>query len=83
MDGSTDSIAEQACKYSDAVGTGIPPDLVTEIAGFAKDATPTKYFEKLQDVPFWFEQLSKEGWEKRVGDIADLWVQVSVWKLTS
>ena len=77
MDESTKRITEQACKYSEAVGKGIPSHIIAEIAEFAKDAMPTKFFAEHREVPFWYEKLDKEGLVKRAGSIADLWVEVS------
>lgn len=78
MEPSADEIAEQARRYTEAVGSGLPNDVVAELADFTRDAGPNQVYADHQEVRFWYEFLYKDGWSDRVGKLADLWVQVGL-----
>lgn len=68
---------KKACKYSRAIGRGLPTELLAEITEFSSDATRREWFADRQLVPFWFERFDKNGLTEKLSILADVWVEVS------
>ena len=85
MDGDMELVAEEARKYEGAVGKGIPDEVVAELIEFGGNAMPDDYYKdpKNRHAEFWYERLEKDGWQEKIGAVADLWVQVSAWSQAS
>ncbi|KAK3723951.1 hypothetical protein LTR37_001435 [Vermiconidia calcicola] len=77
MDGDMELVAEEARKYEGAVGKGIPDEVVAELIEFGGNAMPDDYYKdpKNRHAEFWYERLEKDGWQEKIGAVADLWVQ--------
>lgn len=79
MDMPSDTISigtKQARSYAQAIGHGLPQEIVSELIEFVKDAHPFPVYWSHEKMPIIYEILGKQGSYERVSRVADLWVEV-------
>lgn len=77
MDPHENAIVRQAEHFQEAIGYGLPSDIVDDLQTFAQDASVDDFYVDNVDIKFWFEVLEKDGWRPKARAAVDRWVMVS------
>ena len=67
---------EQTRMYSEAIGNGIPSEVIDDLGSFVQDAQPHQRFSSQPEVRFMYEMMVKPDWQSKIKPAVNQWIEV-------